>query len=115
MTLRLSDDCQGADFIAIHVSGDYFLKVQLKGRLTVDKKYENKEIWLCFDHRRVWYLFLHDDFLRWALGNTNVGNTKSWVEKGVYHWPSLSKDILSWLSDYALTNDTTGPAQEAAL
>ena len=115
VTLRLSDDCQGADFIAIHVSGDYFLKVQLKGRLTVDKKYENKEIWLCFDHRRVWYLFLHDDFLRWALGNTNVGNTKSWVEKGVYHWPSLSKDILSWLSDYALTNDTTGPAQEAAL
>ena len=42
VTLRLSDDWQGADFIAVHISGDQFLKVQLKGRLTVDKKYEKK-------------------------------------------------------------------------
>ena len=38
LTLRLSADWQGADFIAHHVSGDWYLKVQLKGRLTVDTK-----------------------------------------------------------------------------
>jgi hypothetical protein len=34
-SLRLNDDLQGADFIA--VNGDNMLKVQLKGRFTVDK------------------------------------------------------------------------------
>ena len=124
LTLRLSDDWQGADFIAHHVSGDLFLKVQLKGRLTVDTKYKNKEIWMCFNDgndRSVWYLFPHDDFLRWALVNLTIGDTEGWENstdwdnvKGVYSWRSLSKDILSWLGDYALTNDPTGPVQEAA-
>lgn len=79
VTLRLSDDWQGADFIAYHVDGKSFLKVQLKGRLTVDRKYKNKEIWICFNDRNdrsVWYLFPHDAFLRWALVNTNVGNSR---------------------------------------
>ena len=112
LTLRLSDDWRGADFIANHVSGDLFLKVQLKSRLTVDAKYKNKEIWICFIHRRVTYLFPHDAFLRWALENLNLGNTKSWDGHGVYSWPSLSKDILFWLSDYALTSDLTESARE---
>ncbi|MCS4510791.1 hypothetical protein [Xylophilus ampelinus] len=29
--LRLSDDWQGADFIACHIDGETFLKVQLEG------------------------------------------------------------------------------------
>mgnify|MGYP006172859965 FL=1 len=41
-SLRLNDDWQGADFIAIN--GDDMMKIQLKGRFTVDKKYINKEI-----------------------------------------------------------------------
>ncbi len=109
VTLRLSDDWQGADSIAHHVSGDLSLKVQLKSRLTVAKKYENKDIWICFNYRyrSAWYLFLHDVFLRWALENLNIGSTKSWKGLGVYHWPSLSNDLLSWLSDYALTMEET--------
>ena len=116
-TLRLSDDWQGADFIAIHVSGECFLKVQLKGRPTVDKNYKNKDIWIYFNHRDtdIWYLFRHDVFLRWALEHLKIGNTKSWDVDGNYHWPSLSNDILSWLREHALTNDPTGPAQKAAL
>ena len=35
--LRLTDDWQGADFMACHVDGETILKVQLKGRLTIDK------------------------------------------------------------------------------
>lgn len=37
-SVRLTDDWQGADFIAVHIDGESFLKVQLKGRFTVDKK-----------------------------------------------------------------------------
>ena len=116
-TIRLSDDWQGADFIAIHVKDKTFLKVQLKSRLTVDKNYEKKDIWICFNDRDtdIWYLVPHDTALSWALKNLNIGNTKSWKGPGRYHWPSLSPDKKSWLSDYALTNDPTGPAQEAAL
>ena len=114
VTLRLSDDWQGADFIAHHVSGERFLKVQLKSRLTVDTKYRNKDIWICFIHRSGCYLFPHDDFLRWALEHLKIGKTKSWDIHGAYSWPSLSKGILSWLSDYALTDDPTEPVQEAA-
>ena len=112
-TLRLSDDWQGADFIANHIDGDLFLKVQLKSRLTLDKKYKNKDIWICFEYQVIWYLVLHDAFLRWALENLDFGNTPTWGMKGFYHWPTLSKVILSRLSEYALTDDPAGPAQEA--
>ena len=38
-SMRLNNDWQGADFIA--VKNDEMLKIQLKGRFTVDKKYIN--------------------------------------------------------------------------
>jgi hypothetical protein len=44
--LRLSDDWQGADFIACHIDGNTSLKVQLKGRLNIDKKYYGKDIYI---------------------------------------------------------------------
>lgn len=40
-TIRLSDDWNGADFLALHLHGET-LKVQLKGRATFMKKYEGK-------------------------------------------------------------------------
>lgn len=42
VTLRLSDDWQSADFIAQHIDGVTFLRVQLKGRLTFERKYQGK-------------------------------------------------------------------------
>jgi hypothetical protein len=108
VTIRLSDDWQGADFIACHIDGETFLKVQLKGRLTVDTKYKNKGIWICFNDQGVWYLFPHDEFLRWALENLTIGSTEGWEYpdewervKGRYSWPSPGRS-LAWLKDYAL-------------
>ena len=40
--MRLNNDWQGADFIAVHNDGKEMLKIQLKGRFTIDKKYQNK-------------------------------------------------------------------------
>ena len=43
-TIKLADDWQGADFLAQHMDGKQIIKIQLKGRLTVDKKYLKKVI-----------------------------------------------------------------------
>jgi hypothetical protein len=48
VSLRLSDDWQGADFIAQHIDGATFARVQLKGRLTFDAKYRGKDLWVAF-------------------------------------------------------------------
>ena len=60
VTIRLSDDWQGFGFIAYHVDVMQSLKVQLKGRLTVYTKYQDKGIWICFKdqkNKNVWFLF----------------------------------------------------------
>ena len=49
-TIRLSGDWQDDDLIANHISGQQFLKVRLKGRLTLDQKYRGKDIRRCFRH-----------------------------------------------------------------
>ncbi len=80
-TLKLNDDWQGADFIAVHSNGEDFLKIQLKGVLCVDKKYFGKHIWMAFRKGSDWYMFNHDAFLNWCLDpiNTNIRNTKDWA------------------------------------
>ncbi len=40
--IKLTDDWNGADFLAYHIDGETTLKVQLKSRLTVAKKYQYK-------------------------------------------------------------------------
>ena len=47
-SLRLTDDWRGADFIAVHNDGEEMLKIQLKGRFTIDKKYIGKNIYIAF-------------------------------------------------------------------
>ena len=115
-TMRLSADWQDADFIAQHIDGKRFLKVQLKSRLIVDTKYKSKDIWICFRDKanNTWYLYPHDEFLKWALLNTTIKQTKGWSHTedwdrvtGIYSWPSSSKKVRAWLTDYALA---AGPA-----
>lgn len=101
-TIRLADDWQGADFIAQHMDGQQFLKVQLKGRLSFSRKYERKDIYICFQEQDAWYLVPHDEMLAWALENTAVGKTKSWQEDGEYHFPRMSTQIRKKVQEYLL-------------
>ena len=101
-TIRLSDDWQGADFIAQHVNGETFLKVQLKGRLTFSKKYVGKGLHVAFHMDGDWYLYLHDELLAVILSETNVGNTSSWRDKGDYSFPDLSAQRRSLLAPYKI-------------
>lgn len=100
ITLRLSDDWKGADLIAVHSFGGPDLRIQLKGRLTVDKKYQGKGLHIAFRDQDHWYIYPHDAFLEHAVDRIKM--SISWVEKGLYHWPSLPVWARTLLSGYVL-------------
>ena len=58
-SMRLNNDWQGADFIA--VKDEEMLKVQLKGRFTIDKKYVGKDIHIAFIEDDVIKMYKHDE------------------------------------------------------
>lgn len=105
-TIKLNDDWQGADFIAWHIDGYNYLKIQLKGRLTFDKKYIGKNIYICFPDpsdpnkgKRDWYLFDHDELLN-GFFLDKIKNTLD--KEGYYCYPRLTKEVLQVLSGYKL-------------
>jgi len=98
--LRLNDDWQGADFIACHINGNTFLKVQLKGRLTIQKKYCGKDIYVAFFHRGDWYVYPHDDMMNQIIAANLMVDSDSWTVKGGYSWPSVSVKLLTMLEPY---------------
>ncbi len=102
-TIRLTDDWQGADFIAQHCQTGKFLAVQLKGRFGRWKKYIDKEIWVAFRDGDDWYLYEHDAMLQ-ALQEANytLFETDSWKVDGLYHFPYLSKQLRALLEPYLL-------------
>lgn len=50
--IKLVDDWNGADFLALHIPTGKILKVQLKGRVTINEKYMGKDIWMNFSDSR---------------------------------------------------------------
>ena len=103
-TLRLSDDWQGADFIAAHIDGKQFLRVQLKGRFTLDKKYIGKDIWVCFPYKNTWYLYPHDEVVAEIAAHSNYQNTASWMKHGSTNAPNPPKKDLLILEKYLKLN-----------
>ena len=102
-TVRLTQDWEGADFLAQHSDGVTFLKVQLKGRLHFSKKYTGKGLWLCFREKEDVYLFPHDKVLELILTKGGVMNeTISWKTRGRYGWPQLPKWVKPLLQEYKL-------------
>lgn len=101
VTIRLSDDWQGADFIAQHHDGVTFLKIQLKGRLTLDIKYQHRDIHICFRSGHDWFLYPHDIIMEKILAASTIGETESWT-KGLYTFPTLSQKHRAMLEPYRL-------------
>ena len=100
--LRLSDDWQGADFIACHIDGNTFLKVQLKGRLNVDQKYSGKGIHIAFCEEGTWYLYPHDQVRDELLANGLMIGSASWEQNGGYSWPYLSVQLKKLMQQYTI-------------
>ena len=95
-SMRLNNDWEGADFIS--VKGDDMIKVQLKGRFTLDRKYKDKDLYIAFIENGIIKLYLHDEAL--AIASSNITDSKSWTENGSYsmnqtpkHYSQVIKEI----------------------
>jgi hypothetical protein len=104
-TIRLSDDWCGADFIAQHVDGLKFLKVQLKGRLVFYQKYEGRELHIAFPCGGQWFIYPHDELLPHVLQIANVSRT--YANKRGYSFPTLSRRLRELLEPYRLVLHNT--------
>ncbi|WP_394693078.1 hypothetical protein [Hyphobacterium sp.] len=98
--LRLNDDWQGADFIACHIDGNRFLKIQLKGRMTIDSKYLGKDIYIAFLDGDVCYVYPHDTVLNAVLSLNKINSSRAWTGTKAYSWPRLSKWSRAMLEEY---------------
>ncbi len=64
----LSVDDGGADFIAIHIITNEVIKIQIKSRITIDKKYEGKNLFIAFPRiekhfDKEWVIAPHDELI----------------------------------------------------
>ena len=103
-SIRLTDDWKRADFIAIHID-DSYIKVQLKGRLVVARKYLDKDLYiafLCKENSNSCYLYPHDTVYK--ILEPKHKNSLSW-KRGKYSYNSLTKDMKKYLQQYLISID----------
>ena len=94
----------GVDFMLYREKDDSLLKVQLKSRWSVDRKYFGRNIWIAFpesgnESARAWFVVPHD--LMVQHGKAKHSKTESWL-KGIYHKPNLSADLLNVYKEFAI-------------
>lgn len=99
--IKLADD-RDADFLAYHQQKKDTYRIQMKSRLTVDKKYLGKNLHIAFPISSHWYLVEHDFLVELITKATNWTNTDSWILKGIYHSASPSKKLLLELQNMIL-------------
>ena len=101
--LRLTDDWQGADFIACHIDDETFLKVQLKGRLVIDRKYQGKAIHVAFLHGDAAYLHDHDRLVAHLEANGRIGDDSvTWHGKGIRSWRTPPAWAINFLEEFRI-------------
>ncbi|WP_192358013.1 hypothetical protein [Mesorhizobium mediterraneum] len=100
--LRLNDDWHGADFLAVHVDGTAVLRIQLKGRFSLDVKYRGRGLYIAFLASNACYVYSHDDVLAIVESRGRFGETVSWAERGNYTWPSLPGWAVELLEPYKI-------------
>lgn len=100
--IKLADDWQGADFLAYHIDGNNTLRVQLKGRLSIDRKYVGKDLFMAFPSKGSWYLVEHDKLVSLVSEHANWLNTSSWIDRGIYNSDKPSRQMLKSIEDFKL-------------
>jgi hypothetical protein len=102
LTMRLSDDWTGADFIAQHIKHKTIYKVQLKGGFTIAKKYGGKELYMCWRNGEDWYLCPHDKMVEILKENNMYTHTPSWTKQGLYYNGKMGKQLEKLFQEYLL-------------
>lgn len=75
--------------------------MQLKSRLTINKKYSGleKDIWIAFPYKGSWYLIRHDCLVDKVGKKTNWLNSPSWIDQDAYSSTSINPDLLESLAE----------------
>lgn len=102
VTIRLTSDWRGADFIAQHRDGSTFLKIQLKGRLAFYKKYVGRGLYVCFPDNGQWIVYPHDELLKRVLATSNVANTHAWKSGGGFSFSRVPRKFRKLLEPYRI-------------
>ncbi|WP_420452371.1 hypothetical protein [Ilumatobacter sp.] len=103
--IKLADDWKGADFLAYHKDGDQTLKVQLKGRTTIAKKYLGGGLHMAFPIRGEWHIVAHDVLVELCRGHTDWLKTASWVDAGGYSSQAPGSALRAALGPFKLGSD----------
>lgn len=96
----LNDDVHGADLLALSTEGDVY-KIQLKGRLTFDKKYLNKDLYIAHPKWDGFSIYPHDEALKLFI--KRFEGTSSWNDKGWYSTTTKYKEM----DKYFVNKDST--------
>ena len=100
----LSNDWNGADFIAVHLDGVSDIKVQLKGGPYLNKKFIGKNLYIGFFMDHDLYVYPHDKILN--LIEPLLSNDKKWLKEGTYFQTSLGKRFKEPLAAYKVKKIT---------
>jgi len=92
--IKLADDWQSADFLAYHKDGNNTLKVQLKSRLFISKKYIGKSLFMAFPINNAWYLVEHDHLVALIRKHTTWLTSASWKEHEGYSSASPNPSLV---------------------
>ena len=104
----INGDSHGADLLFYRYRDAHVLKVQLKGRPALGKGYIGKNLHIAYPDRKnnCWYIYPHDEMMAACLQAQPPASkkcwhqTKSWVQKGGYSWPSAPRWMRDILSPY---------------
>ena len=106
-SMRLNDDWNGADFLAVHIDGKTMWRVQLKSVLTIAKKYRWKDLRIAFLDGDGAYVFPHDEFVEEAGRQGKMIHAEAWKkENGLFQMSPTPKWARKFLAPYRLTPRT---------
>ncbi len=99
-SFKVNGDKHGADLLFYRSRDAHVLKVQLKGRPTLVKEYEGKDLHIAYLDRQhdCWYIYPHDEVMQATLAMGKMAGTVSWAITGCYSWPGPPK----WMRDILL-------------
>lgn len=102
-SIWLSNDWNGADFIAVHIDGVSDIKVQLKGGISFAKRYIGKNLYIGFLENGELYLYPHDEILEQV---EQVISDKKWLEQGTYFQTKITSRFRDILEPYRVESYT---------
>lgn len=108
--IRLSDDWQGADFLAYSSLTQETLRVQLKSRLSVAKKYIPKGLYVAFPLHAAsltppittWYFMPHNELLTIIKRKGKYVTSPSWKKGKAYSIGKPGREIVKALERFKI-------------